>query len=133
MTDLVDKAILIGMGLEKKAREALDELEKLGKKSADAASAAKAGEGLTPKQVAENKVVEEGTRALKDFIAMINASREKLEKEISGTSGKILDKFNVATRDDVEVIKEMARVAREKVDALEKRVTDLENSVYTNR
>ena len=33
MSDLLDKAILIGMGLEKKAKEVLDELENAGSTS----------------------------------------------------------------------------------------------------
>ena len=38
----------------------------------------------------------------------------------------MLDKINAATKDDVEIVKEMARISREKVDKLEKRVAELE-------
>lgn len=122
MSDLLDKVILIGMGLEKKAKEALDELESAGKTSKEAAGT----EGLPPRQAAENKVVDEGVRALKEFVTIVKSAKDKLEKEVSTGSEKVFEKFNVATQNDIELIKEMARVAREKVDKLEKRVADLE-------
>jgi BMFP domain-containing protein YqiC len=122
MSDLFDKAILIGMGLEKKAKEVLDELENAGKTSKEAAGA----EGLPPRQAAENKVVDEGVKALKEFVTIVKSAKEKLEKEVSSGSEKVFEKLNVATQNDIELIKEMARVAREKVDKLEKRVAELE-------
>lgn len=122
MSDLLDKAILIGMGLEKKAKEVLDELENAGKTSKEATG----GEGLPPRQAAENKVVDEGVRALKEFVTLVKSAKEKLEKDVSSGSEKVFEKLNVATQNDIELIKEMARVAREKVDKLEKRVAELE-------
>ncbi|HBG46932.1 MAG TPA: hypothetical protein DDW94_08080 [Deltaproteobacteria bacterium] len=123
MADLLDKALLIGLGLEKKAKEVLEELERSGKGSKEGTGEA----GLPTREKIENKVVDEGVKALADFLSLIRGAREKLEKELSSSSEKVLDKLNVATMDDVEVIKEMARVAREKVDKLEKRVADLES------
>jgi len=38
----------------------------------------------------------------------------------------LFDKFKLVTRDDIEVIEKMASKAREKVDALEKRIEELE-------
>lgn len=122
MSDLFDKAILIGMGLEKKAKEVLGELENAGKTSKEAAGS----EGLPPRQAAENKVVDEGVRALKEFVTLVKSAKEKLEKDVSSGSEKVFEKLNVATQNDIELIKEMARVAREKVDKLEKRVAELE-------
>lgn len=121
MSDLLDKAILIGMGLEKKAKEVLDELESAGK------SKAAGQEELPPRQAAENKVVDEGVRALKEFVTVVKGAKEKLEKEFSTGSEKVFGKLNVATQADLEVVLEMARVAREKVDKLEKRVAELES------
>ena len=54
MADLLDKAILIGMGLERKAREVLDELEKSGKANKETSDEA----GLPLKEKVENKVVD---------------------------------------------------------------------------
>lgn len=122
MADLFDKAILIGMGLEKKAKEVLGELESAGKISKGAPS-----EGLPPRQAAENRVVDEGVRALTEFVSLVKAAKEKIEKDVATGSGKVFEKLNVSTQDDLEVVKEMARVAREKVDRLEKRVAELES------
>lgn len=125
MADLLDKAILIGMGLEKKAKEVLAELEQAGKAEKPQAEGAEAG--LPPKQMAENKVVEEGIKALKEFLSLVKTGKDRLEKEFSTSSEKVLEKLNVPTQNDIDVIKEMARVAREKVDKLEKRVAELES------
>lgn len=126
MADIFDKAILIGIGLEKKAKEVIDELQRAGKEST-----AEKGEGpdLTARQAAENKVVDEGVKALKEFLSVIQAGKERLEKEVSASSEKVLERLNVATQNDIDIIKEMARVAREKVDRLEKRVQELEGKL----
>ncbi|MBZ0220508.1 MAG: accessory factor UbiK family protein [Candidatus Methylomirabilis sp.] len=128
MADLLDKAILIGMGLERKAREVLEELEKSGKGSKEATGEA----GLPPREAVENRVVDEGVRALKEFLSVVSSAKEKLEKEVTSSSGKVFEKLNVATQDELEVVKEMARLAREKVDKLEKRVSDLEARLERN-
>ena len=49
-----------------------------------------------------------------------------MDKEIEEAVQHLLEKFKVATRDDIEIIEKMAQVAREKVDALEKRIERLE-------
>ncbi|MBI5492950.1 MAG: accessory factor UbiK family protein [Deltaproteobacteria bacterium] len=125
MADILDKAILIGIGLEKKAKEVLDELQQAGKSGAEASAGATEG-GLPPKEAAENKIVEEGIRALREFLAVVKTGKERLDKEFSSSSEKVFERLNVATQNDIDVIKEMARIAREKVDRLEKRVAELE-------
>ncbi len=126
MSDLIDKAILIGLGLEKKAKETLEELEKAGKAGVEEKGAAPTGEPLTPKQAMENKIVEEGIKTLKDFLSLVKAAKEKLDRDVTTGSGKVLGKLNVATHEDIEVVKEMIRVSREKIDHLDKRVAELE-------
>lgn len=133
MADILDKAILIGMGLEKKAREMLEELQRAGKQGTDEGSGVKpeatgasSSEVLPPRQAVENKLVEDGVVVLKEFLAFVKAGKEKLEKEVSSSSGKVFEKLHVASQDDIDIIKEMARIAREKVDKLEKRVEELE-------
>lgn len=128
MADLLDKAILIGMGLERKAREVLDELEKSGKANKEASGDA----GLPLKEKVENRMVDEGIRALKEFLSVVNTAKDKIEKEVASSSGKVFEKLNVATTEEIEVIKEMARIAREKADKLEKRVSDLEARLEKN-
>lgn len=126
MTDLLDKAIQIGVGLEKKARDFVDEVQKAG---AEARAPKEGAAGLTGKQELENRIVEEGVKAVKEFLSFISSARDRLEKGASSTSGQVLEKLNIATQADLDVVKEMARVAREKVDALEKKVAELEELV----
>ncbi len=134
MTDIIDKAIEVGMGLEKKAKEVLDELQKSGEaakkeKAAESPKGPKATGApgdLSTAQVVENKVVEEGVKALKEFLCIINTVKEKLGREFIAGSGKLAEGLHVATEDDIDVVREMARVAREKVDELEKRMEALE-------
>lgn len=130
MADMFEKALLIGLGLEKKAKDALTELEKITAEAAARATATKTADapkpGLDARQTLENKVVEDGVKALKEFLAVVRSAKEKLEKEVLESSGRVANKLNLATAEDVEVIKDMARVAREKVDKLEKRLDELE-------
>ncbi|MBI1911026.1 MAG: accessory factor UbiK family protein [Deltaproteobacteria bacterium] len=128
MADLLDKAILIGIGLEKKAKEVLDELQQAGKNTAAAGAAPEGGtaEPISAKQMIENKVVEDGVKALKEFLLLVKAGKEKIEKDVSASSEKVMEKLHMPTQSDIDIVKEMARIAREKVDKLEKRVAELE-------
>lgn len=121
MTDILDKAILIGIGLEKRIKDALNELASEGKEAKSPEEA-----GLPPKEAIENKLVEEGVKAIRELIAAAKAGKEKVDKEIQEVVERLLEKCRVATKDDIEIIEKMAQVAREKVDKLEKRVEVLE-------
>ncbi|MBI3397932.1 MAG: accessory factor UbiK family protein [Deltaproteobacteria bacterium] len=121
MTDILDKAILIGIGLEKRAKDILNELASEGKEAKGAQEP-----GFPPKQELENKLVEEGTKAVRELIATAKAGKEKVNKEIHEVVERLLEKFKVVTKDDIEIIEKMAQKAREKVDALEKRVEEME-------
>ncbi|MFQ5466495.1 MAG: accessory factor UbiK family protein [Thermodesulfobacteriota bacterium] len=125
MADLFDRAILIGMGLEKKAREALSELQSAGKSETEA----REGGELPPKEAAENKVVEEGIHLLRDLVSTLKGMKEKVEGDVTGASEKLFERMGVATDEEIEVVKEMARVAREKADELERRVAILEGKI----
>src|SRR3989304_8333704 len=124
MTDILDKAILIGLGLEKRVKDALNKLASEGKE-------AKTGEGgeLPPKQELENKLVDEGGKVVRELIGTVKAGKEKVDKEIQEGVEHLLEKFKVATKDDMEIIEKMAQVAREKVDKLEKRIGELEKKL----
>jgi BMFP domain-containing protein YqiC len=124
MADLLDKVITLGIGLEKKAMETLDELEDLGKKEIKKEEDSE--EGLGKKEEFENKLVDGGVKAVGEFVSILKDCREKFEGEVRGGSGKIAEKLHMASKDELEVAIEMARVAREKVDELEKRIEALE-------
>ncbi|OGP08662.1 MAG: hypothetical protein A2Z89_04785, partial [Deltaproteobacteria bacterium GWA2_43_19] len=107
--------------LEKRVKDALNKLASEGKE-------AKTGEGgeLPPKQELENKLVDEGVKVVRELIGTVKAGKEKVDKEIQEVVERLLEKCRVATKDDIEIIEKMAQVAREKVDALEKRMEELE-------
>lgn len=133
MADIFERLINVGMGLEKRAREVLDGLEEVGTEAkaakehgADAEGAASEEEDLSARKRLENRLVEDGVKVITEFISLLQECKGKVTGEASASSGTILEKMNVATREDLEVVKEMARVAREKVDELEKKVASLE-------
>jgi BMFP domain-containing protein YqiC len=150
MTDIFDKAMQVGMGIEKKAREVIEELQKAGKAEAEGREGVEGAEGaegaegggegaegeggaLPTRHAAENKVVEEGIKVLRELTSAARGIKEKLEGEIEGSGGKVLERLHVPTADDVEVIREMARIARERVEELEKRVCDLEEKAGSGK
>ena len=128
MADMLDKFITLGIGLEKKATEALGELEKIGKEAVDEEEAKEDSEGLGAKKELENRLVDNGVKVIGEFIALLKDCRKSAEGGVRGSSEKVMDKLHMASTEDVEVIREIARIAREKVDALEKRVTALEGA-----
>ncbi|MFQ5354415.1 MAG: accessory factor UbiK family protein [Thermodesulfobacteriota bacterium] len=132
MSDLLDKVLLVGMGLETKLKEVLSDLEKSGEKERGEGGGeteggkADEGKGLTPKQAVENRIVDEGTAVVKELLSVVDSAKIRIEEELSANSGRIRGKLHVAGDEEIEVVKEMARLAREKVDSLEKRVAELE-------
>lgn len=129
MSDFFDKALLLGAGLEKKLKELACELESKGKEGREE----KEGEekepcdkGLGAKEKIENKLVTEGVKGIKELVNLLKEGKDKVEGEVSGVADTIADKMGLATASELTTVKEMARVAREKVDELEKRVKELE-------
>ena len=120
MTDILDKAILIGMAVEKRLKEFASELIKEAKEEGVAESK------LPPRKEVENRVVEEGVKILRELVSAARSGKEVIDKHIHDAVEEMLERFKVATREDLDVIEKMARVAREKVDKLEERILDLE-------
>lgn len=127
MPDFIDRAILIVMGLEKKVKGVMDELADEGRTEVDAVEGdAAEGEDLPLHKKAENKIVEEGVKALQELRGVLREGKERFEKEVIKNASALVETLNVATRSELDTVKEMARVAREKVDALEKKIKDFE-------
>jgi len=126
MTDFIDKAMLIGVGLEKKIKELMVELEKKGKEERREGAVAAEGEGLGPGQRFENRIVEDGVKAVRELLSVLREGKARVEGEACEAAEGLTTKLHLATTEELEVVKEMARVAREKVDALEKRLDELE-------
>lgn len=125
MADILDKVITVGIGLEKKAMEALDELGGLGrdevkKEEEREAKEGSEGETLGAKKEFENRLVEGGVKAIGEFVSLLKDCREKIGEEVT-------EKLHMASKDEVDVAIEMARITREKIEELEKRVAVLES------
>ncbi len=118
MSDIIDKVMHVGSGIEKKVCELLEELEKKG--------SGEEAEGLGAAKRLENRVVEDGVKAVKELLFLLKECKEKVGSEASGVADSVASRLNFASASELEVVKEMARVAREKVDALEKRLKKLE-------
>jgi len=114
MSDFVERAIMIANGFEQKAKEVVEDFAK-------SASSSVEGE-LTGSEKIQNKIVEESVKALRQVVQVLEEGRGKVEEELQGPLESLMEKFNLATKDEVDDLREMVRVAREKVDELEKRL-----------
>src|SRR3990172_3863188 len=103
MADILDKAILIGMGIEKKLKQAVDELAEEAKKEDTGESK------LHPRKELENKVVEDAVKILRGVVAAAKSGKEMIDEHIKNAVQEILEKFKVATREDIDVIEKMAQ------------------------
>jgi len=130
MADMIDQAILLGIGLEKRVKKVLNELSEEGK-SEEGKSTEEGDEktALPPRKDLENRLVEEGIKAIKELISSAKSGKERVDNDVQEAMGKLLERTGVATKDDIEIIEKMAQVAREKVDALEKKIEELEKKI----
>ena len=121
MSDIIGKVIDAGTAVEGKVRDFIRELEDKGSSSSGEGYIGAAGR-------IENKVVEEGVKAVKELLGILEECKSKVGGEASGVVDSVAARLNLASASELEVVKEMARVAREKVDSLEKRLSKLEGN-----
>ncbi len=120
MSDIIGKVIDAGTAVEGKVRDFIRELEGSGSSKDDGP--------LGAVKNIENKVVEEGVKAVKELLGILEECKSKVGGEASGVVDSVAGRLNLASASELEVVKEMARVAREKVDSLEKRLSKLEGN-----
>jgi BMFP domain-containing protein YqiC len=131
MSEILDKARLIGSGLEKTIVELVEELEAKGKERCSEKEGQEGAEkdssksDLPPSEKFENRVVADGVKAIKELLSILREGKSKIEGEVSDAADTVAEKLNLATKSELEVVKEMARVAREKVDKLEKKIAKM--------
>ena len=126
MSDIVDRAILFGMGLEKRLKGVVDEVVEEGKE--DASKSSEEGK-LPPRKEFENRLVDEGVKVIRELVDSVKGGKEKVDGEIQEVAERFAERCKVAKQEDIEIIQKMAQVAREKVDTLEKRVAELEKKL----
>lgn len=122
MADILDKAVSLGLGIgekvKEKVKEKVDELIEAGEKAK--------GSGLGAAKEAENRFVDEAVKLVSETLKQANVAKDKAESLAVEIAEGVADKLKLATQDELEVVKKLALIAREKVEALEKRVKALE-------
>lgn len=121
MADILDKAMSLGVGIGEKVKEKVDELIEAGEK-------AKVG-GLGAVKEAENRFVDEAVKLVSETLKQANVTKEKAESLAVEIAEGLADKLKLATKDELDVVKKLALIAREKAEALEKRVKTLEEEI----
>jgi BMFP domain-containing protein YqiC len=118
MTDILEKAVSLGLGIGEKVKEKVDELIEAGEKTK--------GGGLGATQEAENRFVDEAVKLISEILKHANVAKEKAESLAVEIAEGLADRLKLATKDELDVVEKLALIAREKVEALEKRVKALE-------
>ena len=118
MAEIVDKAILLGLGIENKVKELVKELVEAGEKAKSS--------GLGAVKEAENRFVDEAVKFVSETLKHANVAKEKAESMAVEIAEGLADKLKLATKDELDVVEKLALIAREKAEALEKRVKALE-------
>lgn len=119
MADILDKAVSLGFGIGEKVKEKVDELIEAGEKAKGGLGAAKE---------AENRFVEDSVKLISETLKHANVAKEKAESLAVEIAEGLADKLKLATKDELDVVEKLALIAREKVEALEKRVKALEEA-----
>lgn len=120
MAEIVDKAIYLGLGVGEKIKELVNELVEAGEK-------AKKGE-LGPLKEAENRFVDETVKVISETLKQAKVAKEKAESLTVEIVEGLAGRMNLATKDELDVVEKLALIARESVDALERRVRALEET-----
>ena len=121
MAEIVDKAILLGLGIENKVKEMVNELVEAGEKAKSS--------GLGAVKEAENRFVDEAVKVVSETLKHANVAKEKAESMAVEIAEGLADKLKLATKDELDVVEKLALIAREKAEALEKRVKALEDEI----
>ncbi len=107
--DIVQKALLAGLGMQEKVREFVDELVKKGELSES-----------------------QGARLIKEWSEKAGTTKDEFDKNIKELINKAIEKVHFPTRNEVDFLKEKIKEVDElndKLKTLSKRVKKLEESV----
>ncbi len=73
-----------------------------------------------------NPLLDDVSRLMTGMVGAAQAAGEEAKTMARGQAERIISDMDPARREEVEALKDLARSALEKVDALEKRVAELE-------
>ena len=118
MSGLFDKVILVGLGLEHKVKEKVDELAKEGKKEVE--------EGLDMKENMENKIIERIVDVAGAGLKKVGVAKKEVDGVVASLAEEMAERLKIVTLDDFDVLEKLVVGNREKIGKLEKKVAKLE-------
>ena len=121
MADILEKAVYLGLGIGEKVKEKVDELIEAGEKTK--------GGGLGAVKEAENRFVDEAVKVVSETLKHANVAKDKAGSMAVEIAEGLADKLKLATKDELDVVEKLALIAREKAEAMEKRVAALEEEI----
>jgi polyhydroxyalkanoate synthesis regulator phasin len=98
VSDIIKKAMLVGLGAQEKAKEFIEELVKAGELSKS-----------------------EGATLVKEWVSKAEESTKDMDHKVKDAMASALEKFNIPTRDDIEKVEK-------KLQNISARLTKLEGS-----
>ena len=123
LSNVLDKILLAGLGLENKISEKVNELAEEGKRSTE--------EGLKTGQDLENKAVEDIVKIVGRALKKVGVAKKEVDAILDGLAEELTGRLKLVTLDELDVVEKMALKSREKVDKMERRIKKLEKTVKT--
>lgn len=121
MAGLIDKALLAGLGVEKRAKKRINALMKEGEKEIE--------EGLDMKEDFENKLVENIVNVVGAGLKKVGVAKKEVDHVAESVAEDLAERLKIVTLDDLDVVEKLVMKNREKVSALEKRIKKLEEAL----
>lgn len=121
MGGLIDKALLAGMGIEKRAKKKFNALAREGNKEIE--------EGLDMKEDFENKLVENIVNVVGAGLKKVGVAKKEVDQLAGSIAEDLAERLKIVTLDDLDVVEKLVMKNREKVSSLEKRVRKLEDAL----
>lgn len=121
MAGLIDKALLAGLGIEKRAKKKFNALAREGNKEIE--------EGLDMKEDFENKLVENIVNVVGAGLKKVGGAKKEIDHVAESIAEDLAERLKIVTLDDLDVVEKLVMKNREKVNKLEKQIKKLEDKL----
>ncbi|MDH3974055.1 MAG: accessory factor UbiK family protein [Deltaproteobacteria bacterium] len=121
MAGLIDKALLAGLGIEKRAKKRFNTLAREGNKEIE--------EGLDMKEDFENKLVENIVNVVGAGLKKVGVAKKEIDHVAASIAEDLAERLKIVTLDDLDVVEKLVMKNREKVGKLEKQIKKLEDKL----
>lgn len=118
MSDLFDKVLMAGMGLENKVKKTVSKLAKEGNKEVE--------KGLNMKEDLENRFIENVVDVVGAGLKKVGVAKKEIDGVVATLAEDMTDRLRIVTFDDLDIVETLVMKNREKVTKLEKKVAKLE-------